>query len=790
MGEPKLLVTKNAPLSPFVIDLSRRPAAPPVTLVHPVFDRSPLSLLNDLHVSFEDIAQQLEQEERHPMTLLSVVPLISKPAHAILWDEITQDAKQQFETLQLPESDSTTAETPEETLYTLDDVFERPIEPQPVQARRRLQLHPSWKRAVASFVGMSFIFVLPIQAMKQIERAKQTSAQVQMAGVAALSDLQLGAQALSENSYGLAKDDFTRAQKDFVSAQDALNQLSVLATTLGASAEGLIATGEHLANAAQLLSAAMNDVRGSTSGSLTTKLDILSQYLVRLDPEIAAAQQTLSSVNAKQVPASMQTQFTLLQSTLPELTQTLTQIKTSYSAIRTLLGADGPMRYLVLFQNNTELRPTGGFIGSYAEITFRDGAIDEINIPGGGSYDLQGSLTEFVQAPDPLKLINARFEFQDGNWFPDFPTSAQKLLWFYDHAGGPTVDGVIAVNATSVADLLSIVGAIDMPEYDRTIDSENFLFETQKIVENEYDKTQNRPKQFLADLAPRLLDRVEGDDTMTLLHVLKHVARTFETKEAQVYLRDPQLAKLIDALGWSGRVASTQGDYLMTVDSNLGGGKTDLVIKEDIEAHILINDDGTIDNTVSITREHKGLTGALFTGVNNVDYVRLYVPQGSTLISASGDFAAPATELFKQSNVPLAADDTVRLVSGATQQEPISGTRVNDEFGKTVFGNWMQTKPGSRSTITYTYRLPFRIASLSSDQSLLDRVKMAVGIAHVERYSLLVQKQSGALNRTVHVTLQASDKLKKLWASDEGIWSSEGVTFDNLTDNYLGLLFE
>ncbi|MEK7665716.1 MAG: DUF4012 domain-containing protein [Patescibacteria group bacterium] len=803
---PQLIITHEVPLSPFVIDLSRTPIISAVTLPHPIMQCSPADLLRNLHVSFEDIHGQLEHEEYPRHLSETIIPLINRPAHDVLWNEIETGAGQLFDTLELPESDVGMDE-PADELYTLDDVFEHQTEAQHVRSRShflflnsRFSLHPNWKHAVAGFVGMSFLFVLPISAIKQLEYAKETSAQVEMASVAALSDLRLGASAFRESDYGIAAADFARAQDDFLNAKQAIENISLSAETIAkampktyavlSTAEALIASGKHLATSAELLSEALNAVRASSSEALTTKLDILSDYLVRIGPEIEASEKALANADVRQVPESMLEEFAFMQSSLPSLNNALIGLESFYDGIRLLLGAENTMRYLVLFQNNTEARPTGGFIGSYAEVTVRDGAIVGITIPGGGSYDLQGALTEFVEAPEPLKLLNARWEFQDANWFPDFPESAKKIIWFYDHAGGPTVDGVIAVNATSVAELLSIIGAIDMPEYGRTIDSENFLFETQKIVEVEYDKEENRPKQFLADLAPRLLARIEEQDTMSLLTVLQQVATTFSTREAQVYVRDPELMKLIDALGWSGRVAMTEGDYLMVIDTNLGGGKTDLVIDEAVQLDVVLNDDGTIDNTVTITREHKGLTGALFTGFNNVDYIRVYTPRGSTLLSAEGDFAPPADELFEKASLRLNTDKTLELITGDVLEESMSGTQINEEFGKTVFGNWMQTKPGSSSTISYTYRLPFTMESLRERNSLLGRVKMAVGIPNVERYALFVQKQSGVLNRSVNVRLHLPDDLTAVWASDEAIWSKEGVLFKNVTDSYLGTLFE
>jgi len=260
------------------------------------------------------------------------------------------------------------------------------------------------------------------------------------------------------------------------------------------------------------------------------------------------------------------------------------------------LGDERKMKYLIAFQNNTELRPTGGFIGSFAEMDMLNGEITNIHIPEGGTYDLQGQLTKFVEAPQPLGLINDRWEFHDANWFPDFPTSARKLMWFYDKAGEPTVDGVIAINADLIPALLEITGPIEMPTYERTIDSENFLFETQKIVELEHEKydttseerTAEAPKQFIGDLAPLLLERIQNADMKELLAIADVIGDGLVEKDVQLYMNNTSLQSHISELGWSGEQKEAPGDYLQIVSANLGGGKTDSVIDQQVDIDITL----------------------------------------------------------------------------------------------------------------------------------------------------------------------------------------------------------
>ena len=187
-----------------------------------------------------------------------------------------------------------------------------------------------------------------------------------------------------------------------------------------------------------------------------------------------------------------------------------------------------------------------------------------------------------------------------------------------------------------------------------------------------------------------------------------------------IFMTDNELQSDIETLGWSGSLKQTDGDYLMVVNTNLGGGKTDTVIKQDIEVDVEIAENGSITNTVTITKEHMGLSSALFEGANNVDYIRLYVPQGSELLSASG-FEIPDSDLFKTSDIELEADEDMLLWTSDFALDLNSGTDIWTEQGKTVFGNWIQTKPGEIETITFTYQLPFTFEQTS--ETILEMAK-------------------------------------------------------------------
>lgn len=761
-----------APSSPYVIDLRRRQMAAHKADAPPVEARSnEVDASADLLPGRNEFVGQIGEQDFTPsISRVSSEPFV--PAEFALRQPEAAMAQ-----LDLPEDDDA-----EESSAPL---------------RQRMTLPHGWHRAIAVFVGLSFLFVLPIHAMQQIGKVRHDQATIRQVGERALNNLRLGAADFTEQDFAMAKGDFERAGANFAAAMAELDALSLsvealLALTPASSktfnnVTSLVQAGERLSQAAALLSAAAEQIHTSPSLSLVGKLEILTVYLERIYPLIAEAEAQTRQVDVSALPADQRAVTETMITDLPTMSSALAEFLSLSGILQVLLGADEPMRYLLLFQNNAELRATGGFIGSFAEMTVMDGEILEMQVPGGGSYDLQGSLSEFVAAPDPLQLINARWEFQDGNWFPDFAASADKLLWFYDHAGGPTVDGVIAINATFVADLLALFGSIEMPAYGRTITNENFLIETQRIVELEADPSLNKPKQFLADLTPKLMDRLTAFEMTGLMQMVDQVGRGLIERDVQLYFKDAKLQNTVEAYGWSGKVVQTSGDYVMLVNSNVGGGKTDLVIDEQIDLEVKMQADGMIINTITITREHKGVAGELFSGVNNVNYHRLYVPEGSVLIAASGDFAPPGADLLELSTVPLMTDDDLASVTGEIRFDPTSGTTINQEFGKTVFGNWTQTKPGGRSTFSYTYALPFALEGPERG-GWLGSLKSAFGFSNTASYDLYVQQQSGAFNRRMSVRVANSAGQVLLWSSDTSL--QEGMQVGVGGDEHVMALFE
>lgn len=460
-----------------------------------------------------------------------------------------------------------------------------------------------------------------------------------------------------------------------------------------------------------------------------------------------------------------------------------------------ILGYGQGKRYLVIFQNNNELRPTGGFIGSFALVDVLNGKIKKMEIPPEGSYALEGWLKENVIAPEPLHLVSSRWEFQDANWFPDFPASAEKMIWFYNKSGGPSVDGVIALTSDFFQNILKVFGPVEMPDYGKVINSENFDLEIQKAVEIEYDKKENKPKQIITDLAPKIIDKILASDSQQFAQLVDVLNKELTEKDLLFYFKDKEIQGAILNLGWAGEIKDTEreSDYLMVVDTNIAGEKTDAVIHKQIHHLALIKDDGSIINQVTITKIHQGIKGEPFTGVRNVDYLRIYVPKGSVLLEAKG-FEAPPQELFRKPEDYLKPDTDLAKIEGKILFDEVSGTAINTEFDKTVFGNWVQTDPGETKIVSFTYELPFKISFGESAKSRFDIIKENLGFAKKKTvfYNFFVQKQPGAKAEIIS-EVKFPYNWQPVWRYPENlqIKDSAWLAHDELSvDHFYGALFE
>ena len=601
----------------------------------------------------------------------------------------------------------------------------------------------SFVKTLAGFFVLAAVMTLPAQALVVYRSVSQQKNAIKQQSEEAVNFL---AQISGDMQISDSRQNLEIASGKFQTAERLLDESKTLALGAAAfvpskyrSAKALLEVGDKMTQAGQLLAVGLSKVFDDKSRGLIERVDIMGAYAKGALPLLTDAEMVANSVDMTIVPDEHKAEMQILPEKLRQAKEAVREFASLANAMSIFLGKDGLRDYLLVFQNNSELRPSGGFIGSLAEIRMNKGEVESLYVPKGGSYDLKGLLTKRVQSPRPLQLINPLWQFQDANWFADFPKTAEKLRWFWSKSGQPTLDGVVAVNATFMQRLLKITGPIEMPEYGKTIDADNFMLETQKAVELEYDKTENTPKKFIGDLFAELMDRIKNLSKNQWITLAAETSDALDTKEIQIAMFDPKDEELIKRFNWGGEFKKTVGDTLTIVGANIAGQKTDMVVKEEVLHTVTVQDDGSIIDTLNIHRTHGGIKGDLFSGVRNVQYLRVYVPKGAELISAEG-FDPPKESLFKK---PLETDDKdADLESVELTAKPAMGTvwtAVEDE--RTVFGGWLQLDPGKSQEVKLVYRLPFTVTDILA--ALNESPEAATDLNARGAYMILLENQSG-----------------------------------------------
>jgi hypothetical protein len=644
----------------------------------------------------------------------------------------------------------------------------------------------SLRRSLVSFAGVSLAVILPLQGLNAVRLLSQLKSQALTARSASLEAIS-GRASLSD-----AQEAIGQARQTVASLGEVGNALLERVPALGAqfrSGKALLEAGDNLSAAAALLAKSLSFV-DDRSLDLTAKIAAAQELAERSEPLLNAASAALDK--ADELPSDMQENIDSLRARVIAAETLTSGFIAAAPSLRAALGEEQTRRYLVIFQNNAELRPTGGFIGSFALVDIDRGVIKKVEVPAGGSYDLQGSLKSVVLSPDPLRLISSKWEFQDANWFPDFPTSAKKISWFYQQSAGATVDGVIVLNAPLLAKLLDAVGPVSMPEYKTIATGTTVLATAQQIVESKEARESGKPKQFIADLMPRILEKITGASGDEAFSVLRIFSQALAEKSIQAYFSAPETQRAFAGLGWTGDLSAVpEGfDSLEVVRANIAGGKSDAVIHSDINHQCSIADDGRVSDRVTVTLSHNGRKGDAFTGVRNVTYLRLYVPAGSRLTAVSGDIRTPAPSFFDLPPVGATPDQTLAQISGPIHHDPTGSVAVNDEFGRTVFGVWTQTDPGASSAITFEYELPFTVSLAAPAPSLAERLSLAPPSTPRAAFGLLIGKQSGADDTEIRSSLKLPAGWYPSFAAPEGIAQTDGWSYTSslASDRSIGII--
>lgn len=432
---------------------------------------------------------------------------------------------------------------------------------------------------------------------------------------------------------------------------------------------------------------------------------------------------------------------------------------TTIDVFPSLIGFEGKKDYLVLFQNNMELRPGGGFIGSFGLVTLDQGKVSNFVIQD--VYDADGQLQGHIEPPFPLRrhLPTPHLYLRDSNFSLDFAAGASSSALLLQEELGKQVDGVIAVDVSFVQLLVGALGKVYVPDYKETVTQDTFYMMTQKHAEKNFFPGSTQKKDFLRSLFLAIKLQMETGRNISYIRIANALAQGMQEKHILFAFSDTNVQSLFTVNGFSSSLWDRRGeaedrinDFFGVNEANFGVNKTNYFLHRKIEQAVAIDGGGEIRNTITLRYKNEGTT---WPGGGYKAYVRLIVPQNATLETIAFDGT-------KQQLVPAVTDFVVYEAKRFVPPAGLEVARV-DEFDKTTYGFLLTVDAGSFKTVTVTYKLA---KVLSVDMPTF-------------QYNLRVFKQPGTNQDDYVFSLAYPQAFAALKMQGEAIGEKDGVVIAN-----------
>ncbi|OGY41725.1 MAG: hypothetical protein A2Y82_02485 [Candidatus Buchananbacteria bacterium RBG_13_36_9] len=638
---------------------------------------------------------------------------------------------------------------------------------------------------VCLVIAIIILIMVRVLYYKNLERAYALS-------ISAKGNLELSLHKLVNREFKESAELIKSANTEFLEAQQELSkikimrQLPYIGKQLKAVDQVLIA-GIKLTDSGQkvvvlideILAPLKNESISYATITIEQKKEILNKIvqseglLYEVQKEIDEANQAIASIPEDGLVKQLKDGIDPLRENLPKIKSLIDRSLPMIKVIPKIAGFEQPRSYLFLLQNNSELRPTGGFIGTYGILKLKDGEIEKFDTDN--IYNLDRSTQSIIKEPSPwpiAKYLEQKdWALRDINWAPDFSTSAQKALEMYDKENKTILElkssgnkiigekgveitdiipyeedlyGVIAMTPEILGGLLKLTGPIVAGEMVFT--AENYQDQLELMVGKLYQELDipiAERKGIIKKLADQITVKIMTLPLSQISDVLDVGFKALDQKQILIYSTDLELQTLVLERGWGGEIKKTDNDYLMVVDSNMASLKTDQYIDRSINYTFSQQNDDLI---AKVEIAYKNNADFTWKSTRLRTYTRVYVPLDSELINSHG------------------AMENDKIKDPALQPGQVE---VGQEFDKTFFGAFISIEPHETGVLSFEYKLPARV----KDQ------------INSNNYNLLMQKQPGVMpNLTLNLKFDKNIK-SAIPAEEEKEWFNTAYNYSTVLDS-------
>jgi hypothetical protein len=554
--------------------------------------------------------------------------------------------------------------------------------------------------------------------------------------------------------------------KPFYGLIDGLTWLPGIGGDVSA-APSLLEMGVSLTNAGDILVTALQPVLAAGLNGQTPKEELIQvavQALAEAGPAFERAQAAVVEAQAYR----RQIQAERLSPRLARQIERLDQLwPLADPAFRfgplapDLLGAEGPQTYMIIAQNNDELRATGGFISSVGLLTIDQGRIAGLAFED--SYAIDDFSHPYPDPPSPLYdyMLSEIWVFRDANWSPDFPTSARAMIDLYHVSRQAKIDGVIAVDQIALQQIVEALEPVSVPNWTEPATGENVI----ELIRQSWSPGEDfagynaeigwdpewmaSRKSFVSDLTGTIRQRIEtSPGTVNWPKLAAAMLAILDERHGQIWLANDAAQTLIRKYGWDGSIREADQDFLMVVDTNMGFNKVNAVTKTALVYEVRLAEGQAAEATLRINHDNPGDSEGICSQVARYgnsyrdiinrcfwNYLRVYAPTGAQLLDAT-PHETPAEFLWRK------------------RAEPAQVQELPTEGGKTVWGTFFMVPAQGNLETLFHYSLPDRIISRQGNTA---------------RYRLLVQKQAGTPANELQVIIHLPAQRRLIGATPQPV---------------------
>jgi hypothetical protein len=492
--------------------------------------------------------------------------------------------------------------------------------------------------------------------------------------------------ALSARSLDAARAHLGAAQAAFAEAQAEIQALGPVASvarrvpvvgnqmkavdTFAAAGLGLARAALPLVDAAD---AVINPADEDTP--ISAAMDALRSTQASLAPAVAAIRQASERVlelrGSFLVGPLAQARDDLV-TRLPRIQARAESAGNGLGALMAFAGESGPKRYLFLSQNPDEIRPTGGFIGTYGVLTAEQGRL---------RLERYDAIEEWTRAHPqvwvPLEEVGSPFRFHNPplrrtlsnvNSTPDWPQAAALAANLWKAAGEEPVDGVISFTPGFMRRVLSVVGAVEVPGYGETVTAANMYDRLDFYTHQLPPPPGTGRKDFVAAVAEVVMQRLLEVPASKWEPLGQAMAEAFDAREALAWSADPAVATVLAERAWDGAFPAHRGDFFYSSEFAYIS-KNGRAIRRAYDHHVELRPDGGARVSTQVTITNTGPPDPRY-NASSLAYITIYGPEGATLDQAASDpfgflepslGGHPATGWFKAA-APAGGQEALKVV--------------------------------------------------------------------------------------------------------------------------------